>query len=113
MSNPATDTVVIAIEQYSTVNITPENPLGLISRREAIRYPSLPNAFANQLNILLSEGVDAGIIPEIETVMNQKAAQLGETDFLAMLEPVIQARRTERVKEYAAKKTKPATAGGK
>jgi hypothetical protein len=115
MSNPATNTVVVAIEQYDTNNITAENPLGLLSRREAIRYPSLPNAVANQLNLLLSEGVDAGILPEIEALMEQKAALLGETPMIEMLDPLLQTRRTERVKEYGNKKVKEVKvpAGGK
>jgi methionine synthase I (cobalamin-dependent) len=106
MSNPATNTVVVAIEQYDTNNITPENPTGLLSRREAIRYPSLPNALANQVNIMLSEGVDAGIIPEIEALRDQKAALLGEMDLIAISDPLLQARRIERVKEYGNKKVK-------
>jgi len=115
MSNPATNTVVVAIEQYDSNNITSENPLGLVSRREPIRYPFLPNALANQLNIMFSEGVDAGIIPEIEALRDQKAALLGETDLISMVDPLLQARRTERVKEYGNKKAKEVKvpAGGK
>ena len=88
-----TNTVVVAIEQYDAAMVTAENPTGLISRREAIRYPHLPNALANQLNILLSEGVDAGILPRIESLRDAKAAALGETELLAQIDPVIRQHR--------------------
>lgn len=97
--------VVVAIEQYEDSK--------LISRREAIRYPGLPNMLANQINILLSEGVDAGILPEIEAMRDAKAALIGQTDLVEMVEPVIQSRREERGKEVKARKegkAKPAAA---
>jgi len=64
--------VVVAIEQWEDGK--------LLDRREAVHYFSLPNAEANQVNILLSEGVDYGILPEIEALRDAKAALLGETD---------------------------------
>lgn len=88
--------VVVAIEQY-------EDGV-LFSRREAIRYPNLPNMLANQINLLLSEGVDAGILPEIEAVRDAKAELIGQVELVEMVEPLIQSRREERGKEVKARK---------
>ena len=96
---PENNTVVVAIEQWEGDK--------LLSRREPIRYPNLPNMTANQLNILLSEGVDAGILPEIEALRDAKAAMTGQTELVEQMDPLLQARRYDRQQEYVNKKSAP------
>jgi hypothetical protein len=88
--------IKVVIEQY-------ENGV-LFSRRVPVHYLNLPNALCNQINILLSEGIDAGIIAEIEAMRDSRAELLGQMNLIEQVEPLIQSRRVARMNEYFDKK---------